>query len=1113
MSLVSRNTRLFWGFFLLASLIAAIVALRGYPLVAPGLSVDIGLSREQALAEAERLHQQWFPELRTNRQAATFVSDRHLQNYVELEAGGLAAFQALIREPHADTHYWRLRRFAEGQQDEISIELSPGGVPISFVRVVPDQAPGAALEESEARTLAETGARDFLGDRFTAYAPLETQSRRQTSGRVDHVFTYEHQHLQAGEARFRLSLRVAGDQLVSVDTYKHVPQAFSQRFAEMRGVNNQIAQVASLLMLGLFGFGGVVLGCFWLYRRHQLRWRAPLIAALVVATGVAAANLSYLPATWMDYQTTDKVSSFLLQQAAQAFTVVLGVGLMLWATFAAAEGLSRMAFAGHVSVFQALRRPQAASPQVAGQVLGGYAWAGFFLLYAVVFILLASRVFGWWMPAGMQSDPNILASWRPALAAIFLSLHAGTWEEALFRAVPLALAVLIGRRFGIERGLVIFTLILQALIFAAAHAQYPQLPGYSRVVELFIPALVFGLVYLRYGLIPCMVSHVIYDLVLFSLPIFTADAPGLWLDRALVILVGVLPLLILARALWREHGWVALPEAALHGQPPVHEAPAAVAASAPSAETPSAPLSLPRPLSLVLAVAGILLMGLLAFKPSPLEWPRFTTDRDQALALAETALRERGVVLEGDWRSSVLTRDGDWWPRQFVWPNSGAAETQQLLGTYLDTPYWLVTWRRFDGPVEERAERWDVWLYPDGRLREVSHGLPEGRPGASLSREEALAVARDWVLALGWPDPATLQEKSVEEIQRPARTDWRIVYLDLAAYDHENGQASIRIHLSGDEVTGYSRSIEVPEAWGRSWSERSSSQTPYRIAVGIVVTVLLILALCGYIGRSTGARFSIAAAWPWMLISVVSMLGVAVLWRHQPLSMLDPTQGWWMQVGIMAFGIGVGAAIQATISFFAAQAVYTERPLPGARLGSDLWLGASLALGIIGLNALFELSWPSSTTPGPYMADWSTDIPWLTTIGNGLKGFFGLLITLVLALGMVKFLKARWRVQLVIALAIVWVIASPLANDEPWRQLVVTLLGLAKILLVYLLIQRSQMGVAMAFLFVGLALGQWHVSRALYPLSWLHALASVLVCGLICYGLLRHWYHHTRDAS
>src|SRR5690606_29861455 len=496
---------------------------------------------------------------------------------------------------------------------------------------------------------------------------------------------------------------------------------------EMRGLNNQISAVAGSVVQGLFLLGGGLLGCFWLYRRHQLRWRGPLAVALVIGVGMGLAQLSYLPATWMSYQTTDQASTFLLQQCFQALLVVLTIGLPTWVSLMAAEGLSRMALAGHVNLFQVWRRPHSASPQLAGQVLGGYAWAGFFMLYAVLVILFSTQVLGWWVAAGMQVDPNILASSRPALGVIFISLNAGIWEEALFRAIPLALAVLIGRRFGIERGLVLFTLVFQALVFAAAHANYPQTPGYSRVVELFIPALVFGLVFLRFGLIPCIVSHVIYDLALFSLPIFLADAPGLGIDRGLVILVGILPLLVLVYALAKERGWVRLAETTRHGEPPVpesREAPVVVTQTHQNA----APLSLPKWLLGGFILAWLALTVVILNHPPRLDWPMFTVDKHEALARAEQVLAERDIVLEGDWRNTALSHDGEWWPRMFVWPTSGAEETQRLLGSYLDVPLWKVTWRRFDGPVEERAEAWEAWLYPDVQLKELVHRVPEGCP-------------------------------------------------------------------------------------------------------------------------------------------------------------------------------------------------------------------------------------------------------------------------------------------------------------------------------------------------------------------------------------------------
>src|SRR5690606_4916326 len=193
-----------------------------------------------------------------------------------------------------------------------------------------------------------------------------------------------------------------------------------------------------------------------------------------------------------------------------------------------------------------------------------------------------------------------------------------------------------------------------------------------------------------------------------------------------------------------------------HGEPPVlperKEEPAVVA----HAPQRAAPLNLPKWLlgGFILAWLGLTLATI--NHPPRLDWPLFTIDKQEALARAEQVLVERDIVLEGDWQRSALARDGEWWPRMFVWPSSGAVETQRLLGSYLDVPLWKVSWRRVDGPVEERAEAWEAWLYPDGQLKELVHRLPEGRPGASLSREEALAIARAWVIARGWPDPVGL---------------------------------------------------------------------------------------------------------------------------------------------------------------------------------------------------------------------------------------------------------------------------------------------------------------------------------------------------------------------
>ena len=123
----------------------------------------------------------------------------------------------------------------------------------------------------------------------------------------------------------------------------------------------------------------------------------------------------------------------------------------------------------------------------------------------------------------------------PWFSAIANSLQAGFWEECLFRAVPIAGAALIGDRFGKRRLFIVLGFIVQVVIFGSGHAPYPTQPSFARPVELILPSIGFGLLYLYFGLLPGIVLHFIFDTVWFALPLFVATAPGIWIQRTMVV--------------------------------------------------------------------------------------------------------------------------------------------------------------------------------------------------------------------------------------------------------------------------------------------------------------------------------------------------------------------------------------------------------------------------------------------------------------------------------------------------------------------------------------------------------------------------------------------------
>jgi hypothetical protein len=91
------------------------------------------------------------------RQAASFRGDQEVQNFVELEAGGTAAFHEMFASGRYQPFQWYVRHFREGEARETRLYFTPRGEPYGFVVKLPEKDVGAALEADQAQAVAERG--------------------------------------------------------------------------------------------------------------------------------------------------------------------------------------------------------------------------------------------------------------------------------------------------------------------------------------------------------------------------------------------------------------------------------------------------------------------------------------------------------------------------------------------------------------------------------------------------------------------------------------------------------------------------------------------------------------------------------------------------------------------------------------------------------------------------------------------------------------------------------------------------------------------------------------------------------------------------------------------
>src|SRR5215203_5342483 len=827
----------FWIVCALLSVLATIAASRHFASAFPLVSIDLRMDRGEALQRARALaaeHRLGPPGFR---QAATFACDDEVQTYVELEAGGKEAFARMIREGRYAPYTWRVRHFREHDPNETWVRFTPEGVPYGFVERLPETAPGARLAPTEARAVAERGAASWHVA-LSEYALVEQAQEEKPGRRIDHTLVYERPD-RIGDGRYRVRLVVAGDRCVEVTPFVRVPEAFARRYQQMRSANEAIGFGSGIAMLVLYGLGGIVIGLFVLLRQRWVLWRPALAWGIAVAVLQVLATLNEWPLAWLQYDTALSATTFLVQQATSVTAAAVAMTVAFTLSFMAAESLSRRAFPHHPQLWRVWSREAGGSRAVLGRTAGAYLLVAIFFAYEVALYLLASRWLGWWTPSDALVHPDVLATYMPWLSAIAPSVQAGFWEECLFRAVPLAGAALIGDRLRHRRAFIVLAMIVQAIVFGAGHAPYPNQPAYARPVELILPSLLFGAVYLRFGLLPGIVLHIAFDTVWFALPLFVSRTPGIVLDRILVVVLALVPLWIVLWRRWQTGAWTELPPALLNGA----WAPEA-RVEAPAAALPSVPAGAPpRRLGVVLlgaGLAGLAMWAVIAGRQTHTVPPLAVT-RATAIARATDALRTQGVTLDPGWRVMSTVAGAPDEADAFIGRTAGADTYRRLLGTYLPGPRWRVRVARFEGEFAARAEEWAVAVGPSGAVTRVRHTLAEGAPAPSLGENEARELARATVKARFGLDPARLREVSMTPSKLPARTDWRVIFEDRSRAAPPDGELRVGVGIAGDVVSDAWRFVFVPEQWQRDARDRRTIAGVVN-AVGIALLGGLLLA-------------------------------------------------------------------------------------------------------------------------------------------------------------------------------------------------------------------------------------------------------------------------------
>jgi hypothetical protein len=545
-------------------------------------------------------------------------------------------------------------------------------------------------------------------------------------------------------------------------------------------------------------------------------------------------------------------------------------------------------------------------------------------------------------------------------------------------------------------------------VFGAAHASYPQQPAYARIAEITPAFLVFGLIYLRFGLVPVIIAHFLTDVVWISLPIFLTHVPGIGWYRALVVVFAATPV------------WVVLARRAIAGRwTMLTDEDRNSGWKGPATTAPALPLSSPSSFtgfgSGTVAAWGVVgslaLIGWILAVEFKADITSLRINRSEAKAIAGRVLAEAGMPAPKGWTELAQVRAAPGQADRFIWQEEGKAAYADLHGkSYLYSPYWYVRFVRFDESVDvaERAEEFYVTLCGTGDVLSISHRLPEARPGPDISEADGRWRAVEFLRTYGGTDVSTMKEISVKPEKHPQRTDWHFTYADTNAYPSTNGEARVTVGLSGETYLGRGRGFHVPESWERMDNGRQASHGIVSSVCSMGVQLLFIGGLIFSIVQASRKRLDGRLfVWSAVFMAVMSALGVANRWPAM-VAGFSTAEPFKLQVIQMLAGpmIGIFLILPAVGMMLA---VRNRDNVVGQALNKWVWVPAvcagMVAVLILGLSELprtkFMPTWPD-------YGGSDAAIPWLGVVPGALLGYLMHLAFLLLTFRISAAISNGW---------------------------------------------------------------------------------------------------------
>ena len=1014
-----KGTLLLW---ILAGIIGVWFAHRHFFQAFPEASVNFKVTRSDALHRATAFLSGLGQDASGYRTAVAFDVDDNAKVYLERELGLKQANQMMSTQ--LNIWYWDVRFFKPQQEEEFHVRVSPGGQIVGYDHVVPEAQPGGALD----RQAAQAAARDFLTQKLGIdlsgwdFLPEEANSI-QRPNRLDWSFTWEKRGFLAKDAPYRMRAAVLGAKPGDAQQFLKVPEAWNRDYEKLRSSNNTLETVfvvPYLLLLAVSVWYAIALT-----RRGQTRWGAAIKIGVVAASLLFLQNLNEWPLWGSSYNTRDPYGSFLIQQIALALLLAVVTALTISLVLPAAEPLYRNSQPDRLQLRYLLTARGFRSKEFFKALVIGLSLAAAHIGFVVAFYIVVSH-YGAWAPQDLNYS-DAVNTYFPWISGLAIGILASTNEEFTFRlfAIPFF------EKYTKSRWIAV---IVPAFLWSFLHSNYPQEPAYIRGIEVGLIGIVAGVVMLRWGILATLTWHYTVDASLVGLLLVRSDVLYFKISGIVVGAAAAVPLAI-AGVLYLTRGGFIEDEAVLNRAAPKADLDLRAGGEAQEVAV-TAKRYEPLGLGMIGLLAAVLVIGgLVVWKvktPQIGDYLKVQVDAREAKARANEILRGRGLNPANYHHAASFVDVMNPAANEFLRRKIGTRALDNIYATQVPGALWSV---RYFQPLN--PEEYSVVLKPDGRLHSVHHTLAEAAPGASLSKEDALALAQAYLAQQKKIDLSNWTLVESRSDKKPHRVDHKLTWqgktpLDEAGSSGEHAYARMELNVLGNEIANYRTYIKIPEDWERKQGEWGVGRVLYLTGVILFLATLAVLVLVFFFRKF---RSEDAKAIPWKAMARLALWGLAgyvllfafgdriavVLQQYPTATPFKAVIGTLVIGGVIgaAFNFGMIAFVLGLAWFFCRRGFGEERipstrRMPRAYYRDAAWIGVCGAVGWAGLNRLLEFAsahWHTlhRATASVIGTDFDAYLPAASVTGGVLSR--GLLVVGLIALiaGLLSSeIKSRW---------------------------------------------------------------------------------------------------------